>query len=56
MAENDISPLFFLGIGLFILPILVGFFNITLSGKFYTFGIIVIVLGAFHTMLLRNKK
>jgi len=56
MAENDISPLLFLGIGLFILPVILGMFHVSMSSRFYTIGLVVIILGAFHTMLLRNKK
>jgi hypothetical protein len=56
MAENIISPLLFLGIGLFILPVILGMLRVSLSGRFYTIGLIVIIVGAFHTMLLRNKK
>jgi hypothetical protein len=56
MAENSISSLFYLGISLFILPVALSFLKVTVSSKFYTFGIIVIILGAFHTMLLRRQK
>lgn len=56
MAENSISPLLYLGIGLFLLPVLLRLISVTMSSKFYTIGIVVIVLGAFHTMLLRRPK
>jgi hypothetical protein len=56
MAENSISPLLYLGIGLFILPVILRMLRVSLSSRFYTIGLIVIVLGAFHTMLLRRPK
>jgi len=56
MAGEAISPLFYLGIGLFIIPIILGFIHISGPSWFYTAGIITIIIGAFHTMLLRRPK
>jgi hypothetical protein len=56
MGENSISSILYLGIGLFILPIILSFMRITVSHWFYTAGIIVIIIGAFHTMLMRRPK
>jgi len=56
MAENSISPLLYLGIGLFLLPVLMGFLHVTMPTGIYTAGIVVIILGAFHTMLMRRPK
>jgi len=56
MAENSISPLLYLGIGFFILPIILNMLRIHTSSWFYTAGIITILLGAFHTMLLRRPR
>ena len=57
MAEESISPLLYLGIGIFILPIILGLLKININTSwFYTAGIITIIIGAFHTMLLRRPK
>lgn len=54
--ENSgfISPLFYLGIFLCIVPIFGNLFHITKLGMFYKIGIGIIILGAIHTMYKRR--
>jgi len=56
MSENSISPILFLGIGLFLVPVILGFIKVTAPRWFFSAGLVVIVIGAFHTMMMRRPK
>jgi hypothetical protein len=53
---NKISPVFFVGIGIYILPIIFLFFGLDVPKYLYTFGLIVIVIAILHTFMLQRKK
>jgi hypothetical protein len=56
MTQNNISPIFILGIIIFIIPTLFNIFNITLPSWTNKVGLVLIVVGVIHMIIGRKWK
>ena len=51
-GRNKISFIMYMGIGCFIIPVITNIFHWKLPGWFFTIGILLIFIGAGHTIYL----
>jgi len=53
---NNISPILFLGIGIYIFPVVLGIIHVNIPKNIYTVGLVTIVIGVIHTVIMRGKQ
>jgi hypothetical protein len=56
VSQSFVSPLFFVGIIIFILPVVTVFFKFQLPAWTYSIGLAVILIGAVHTVWKRRQQ
>ena len=54
--ESNVSPLIFVGLFIYIVPTLLGIFQVTLWPIIGQVGLAVLIIGILHTAYLRIKK
>ena len=50
----NMSPIFFIGLLIFVLPVITNIINWKLPGWIYTVGVIVIIIGVIHSVFFNR--